>query len=134
MATTVETWDLGGGLVLERTSQTSGSGAGQACATDIDTRIREVLFATVKFTGGTYTASVTMTLDSGLGASYDALLAESTTDSDLDVVLVPSGVQAAASIVGPATVIIAPGDSISVGVPAVTAQTSSAAIYCILRA
>lgn len=135
MATTVTTWDLGDGTALERTSQTSGVNAGQACATTVDNRVRELLYATVVFNAATYTSSVTITLDSGLGSTYDALLAESTTDSDADLVLVPSGVQGAGSIVGPAQVLIAPDDAVSVGVPAGGAGNSSnVAIYCILRA
>lgn len=100
MVVAVETWPMGDGMVLERRSQTATNPIPNILAST-DPHCQEQLFATATWdAGSTYTSSVTGTHDSGVdeaGGTFDAMISESTTDSDLGVVLIPSAVQGAAT-------------------------------------
>lgn len=111
-----------GGTILERHVETGSDNTALTASTPSDTAARRFLYATIKYDDApTYSASVTATLNSGAGAGYDSVLAESTDNDDQDVVLTPA-----------VETWIRPGDVIDVLAPAGGSGIAAAvAIYTI---
>jgi len=103
---------------LIRTVATSGANAIGAASSPTITDPQMLVMVTVKYSAGPTQAGVTVTLNSGAGAAYDAVLSTGSANAQTTTYL-PS-----------APLIIAPDDTIDVSAPAGGGGiTSAIAIY-----
>ncbi len=79
--------------------------------------LRQLLFATVKYSGAAST-TITVWINSGAGAAYDVLLDSRTLSANTDYVYIPDG-----------EILLADDDSLVVTAPAVVGVTSAITVY-----
>ena len=100
----------------QRHSDQSGSGANLTVSTPSG-NVRRILFVTVKYTAAA-TVNVTITINSGAGASWDTLIQTIALYGSTDGIFIPDE-----------DIIISDDDVIDVFAPLLAAETSAVAIY-----
>jgi len=116
MAVTAKVIDIDGLGRVERHSEQSGSGANLTMIVPSGV-CRQILFATVVYSANSST-TVTMTLNSGVGAAWDTLIDTTTLSTATTVTFLPAY-----------ELILQDDDTFDVLAPLLASETSSIAVY-----